>query len=100
MIYCFDIDGTLCSITDGQYIDAEPFSERIRVVNDLYDKGNQIFLYTARGSQTGIDWENLTRNQLAEWGVKYHRLSLGKPHYDVWIDDKAISDQNFFKVKR
>jgi hypothetical protein len=96
VIYCIDIDGTLCSLTDGNYSEATPYTERVQVVNNLYDGGHTIFLYTARGSLSGIDWESDTRRQLKEWGVKYHQLSLGKPHYDVWVDDKAVSDRDFF----
>ena len=91
MIYCFDIDGTLCNNTDGEYERAEPYPEIIAQVNGLYDVGHQIILYTARGSTTGIDWRELTEAQLRSWGVKYHELFLGKPHADVYVDDKAIN---------
>ena len=96
MIYYFDIDGTICNITDGNYSNAQPIKERINKINELYEDGNKIFLYTARGSQTGIDWTQETKRQLAEWGIKYHDVSLGKPHYDLWVDDKAVSDKLFF----
>jgi hypothetical protein len=87
--YCFDIDGTLCTITDGAYEDAQPYPERIAVVKGLFEAGNTIKIFTARGSTTGIDWRNLTEAQLREWGVPYHELILGKPEADVFIDDKA-----------
>jgi len=28
---------------------------------------------------------------LNEWGVKFHRLVMGKLSYDLLIDDKALS---------
>ena len=31
MIYCFDIDGTLCTKGHEDYSDAEPFLERIKI---------------------------------------------------------------------
>ena len=34
MIYCFDIDGTICSFTDGNYESAVPYSNRIRQINN------------------------------------------------------------------
>jgi len=37
-----------------------------------------------------------TKNQLNEWGVKFHELYLGKPAGDVYVDDKGISDDRFF----
>lgn len=89
MRYCFDIDGTLCTNTEGAYEEAKPFPEAIAEVNRLFDEGHQIYLYTARGSTTGIDWRETTERQMADWGVRYHSLHLGKPTADVYIDDKA-----------
>jgi len=97
MIYCFDIDGTVCTNTDGEYETAVPFEDRIAVINQLYDDGHMIKLYTSRGETTGIDWTELTAKQMEEWGVKHHKLMLGKPHYDIFVDDKAVSDKRFFK---
>jgi hypothetical protein len=94
--YCFDLDGTLCTNTDGDYESAVPFPGRISKVNALYEEGSNILIYTARGTVTGIDWRTLTEKQLAEWGVKYHELRLGKPFADVYIDDRAMSDGDFF----
>ena len=33
----------------------------------------------------------LTLNHLKEWGVKFHELIMGKVHYDILVDDKAMS---------
>jgi len=97
MIYCFDLDGTLCTNTDGKYKEAAPFQDRIDIVNELYEKGNTIIIDTARGCTTGKDWSGFTINQLAEWGVKYSTLYTGtKVHADIYVDDKAISDSEFF----
>ena len=99
MIYVFDIDGTLCTLVkNAQYKNAEPIYERINKVNNLYEKGHYIKLYTARGSNTGIDWEEITRNQLSNWNLKYHELIINcKPHGDLFIDDKAINADSFFE---
>ena len=97
-IYCFDIDGTICVNTDGSYEEAIPFLERIQQLNKLYDAGHEIILFTARGSKTLIDWSEVTKKQLLDWGVKYHKLLFGKPHADVFIDDKAINDKDWFKM--
>ena len=42
MIYCFDIDGTICSFTDGDYESAVPFSARIEQLNKLFIDGHNI----------------------------------------------------------
>jgi SAM-dependent methyltransferase len=91
MIYCFDIDGTLCTNTEGDYEKAEPFTDHIARVNALHALGHRIILFTARGSTTGIDWRARTEEQLARWGVRYHELLLGKPRADVYVDDKGLS---------
>jgi hypothetical protein len=91
VIYCFDIDGTLCTNTDGAYETAEVFPDVVARVNALKDSGHRIILYTARGSTTGIDWRALTEMQLATWGVKYDALHMSKPTADVYIDDKAVN---------
>lgn len=94
-IYCFDIDETICRTLDLSYENAVPIPERISKINSLYEEGNTIKFYTARGSKTGIDWEPLTREQLQNWGVCFHELHMGKPYADIYIDDKAINDMDF-----
>ncbi len=97
MKYCFDIDGTICTNTNGDYGKAQPLTNRIKIVNNLFDEGHQIIMFTARGSTTNFDWTDLTRQQLKEWGVNYHKLIFGKPEADIFVDDKAISDKLFFE---
>lgn len=96
--YIVDIDGTICTDTEGSnYINARPILNRIEHFNTLYDQGNEIHYWTARGSNSGKDWSELTHQQLKSWGVKYTSLKLGKPAYDIWIDDKAINVEAYFK---
>ena len=95
--YIVDIDGTICS-QESDYRDALPFRERIEKINKLYDEGNYIVFDTARGSVTGIDWKEITQNQLKDWGVKYHELILSKkPFGDFYIDNHGINASDFFR---
>jgi uncharacterized HAD superfamily protein len=94
--YCFDIDGTICTDTKGEYTRARPHYKAIAKVNRLYRQRHKIILFTARGSLTGIDWRQVTKQQLKKWGVKYHQLLFGKPPADIFIDDKAVSAVDFF----
>jgi uncharacterized HAD superfamily protein len=93
MIYCFDIDGTVCSsVQNSEYEKAIVFPEALREINRLYDEGHKIIFMTARGSVSGRDLTDITIQQLAEWGFKYHELITNrKPHADVFIDDKGIN---------
>ena len=88
--YCFDIDGTICTNTNGKYESAELLPGVKESINRLYEQGNIIYLHTARGGTTGIDWRELTEIQMKKWGIKYHQLFMGKPPGDVYIDDKAL----------
>lgn len=86
-----DIDGTICSQNkDGNYQYARPKKDRIETINKLYDDGHKIILFTARGSETGIDWSEKTLEQLNRWGVKFHDLQFGKPSGDVYFDDRSL----------
>lgn len=97
MIYYVDIDGTILDTQNSDYENSKPFQERIDKMNALYDEGHEIHYYTARGAKSGTDWKEYTQKFLLENGVKYTSCNVGKPHYDVWIDDKAINSEDFFK---
>ena len=98
MILYIDIDETICvSPEDRNYKNANPFPDRIEHINKLYDEGNTIVYWTARGTSSGIDWREVTENQFKTWGVKYHELKFGKPMYDLFIDDKNINTETFFE---
>ena len=95
MKYCVDIDGTICTNTNGKYEQAEPLLEVIAKVNALYDDGHEIIYFTARGTTTGVNWSELTQKQFRQWGVKYHQIIFGKPEAQIFIDDKGISASDF-----
>jgi hypothetical protein len=97
MLIYVDIDETICeSPEDRDYTKAQPIKERIEKINKLFDEGNTIVYWTARGTMTGIDWYQVTQKQFDIWGVKYHDLKMGKPAYDLFIDDKNIKSDTFF----
>ncbi len=104
--YVFDIDGTICSLTKGDYGFAIPYTDRIQKINKLYDEGNKIIYQTARGmgrhnnnaTLAVEEFYEFTRLQLDSWGVKYHQLFLGKPSGDIYIDDKGVKDEDFFNT--
>ena len=92
MIYCFDLDETLCTkAINGDYATAKPIPEAIAQVNRLWMMGNKILIFTGRGSSSGKDWTELTQRQLKEWQIQHDELIMNrKPTYDVIIDDKEI----------
>lgn len=98
MIFYIDIDETICKYEGPrEYPNAVPIKDNIKKINSLYDDGNEIIYWTARGTGTGIDWRDVTEKQFKDWGVKYHQLKFGKPIYDLFIDDKNINSNTFFE---
>lgn len=90
--FVIDIDGIVASLTpNNDYTLATPSLPTIALINQLYDAGHRIIMFTARGSETGIDWYGITANQLALWGVKHHELRVGKPAADYYVDDRMLS---------
>lgn len=100
MIIYVDIDETICISPESRdYSLATPILENISKINQMYEQGNQIVYWTARGTKTGLDWTDLTKEQLIKWGAKHHDVKLGKPHFDLYICDKSINSDTFFNKK-
>ena len=101
MIYCFDLDGTLCNTEGNNYSESSPKKDRIQIVNKLYNDGHTIIIDTARGCVSGKNYFFFTMDQLKSWGVKFHTLRTGvKFGADLFIDDKGINDESFFSNKK
>jgi histidinol phosphatase-like enzyme len=97
MIYFVDIDETICFNKieiPMDYSKAQPNYKVISKINKLYNEGHRIVYWTARGTTTGKDWLAITTAQLDSWGVKRHEIRMGKPFYDVIIDDKSINPRD------
>ncbi len=100
-IICFDLDNTICTTDSSNYKKSKPKKKIIHFINQLYDQGFYIKIFTSRYMGRTKDKVSLskkkdsghTKKQLKKWGLKYHELFLGKPSYDIFIDDKSL----FFK---
>ena len=104
--FCFDIDNTICKTLGSNYKNSKPKKKIINKINKLYSNGHIIKIYSAR--YMGRNKDNIykankqgykkTYNQLINWGLKFHNLSINKPSSDVYIDDKAFGyKSNWFK---
>lgn len=97
--YCFDLDGVICKTENNNYKKSKPIKNAINKINKLYNEGHYILIYTARFmgrsnekvSKAKKRGYQLTYNQLRLWGVKFNELKLGKPSYDLIIDDKSLN---------
>ena len=103
MLIYVDIDNTICYYKNDDikktmdYRKALPYSKRIEKINTLFEEGHKIVYWTARGTVTQKLWFNATYAQLIEWGCKFHELKMGKPAYDLFIDDKNVNSNIYFK---
>ena len=101
-IICFDLDEVICKNQKNKnnliiYETSKPIIKSVKIINELYNDGYQIDIFTARGmtrykGNTNLIKKNLkklTIRQLKKWKLKYHNLYFGKPYYDFFIDDKS-----------
>lgn len=99
--FLFSLDGTLCTTVNNDFKTAEPIKCHIDYVNYLKDQGHYIIIWTDREDITGVCHTNLTYNQLCKWNVKYDKILLSKPVYDVLYDNRAFDqsaiDDHFYE---
>ena len=64
MIIYVDIDGTICHTENSDYENSIANFTHIEKINKLYDEGNEIVYWTARGGNSGLEWKPFTEYQL------------------------------------
>jgi quercetin dioxygenase-like cupin family protein len=96
MKYFIDLDNTLCRTIGSDYEHSQPIQERIQYIRDLKKQGHHITIWSARGTSSGLDHKDLTEKQLKDWSVPFDELLLGKPSYDIYIDDKSFNVDQFW----
>ena len=98
---CFDIDNTILKYRkkNETYKECKEIDKITYLLKELKKKGHTIILYTARGMKTqnsnlgslmkynAID----TFEVLEKYGIEYDEIYFGKPHADLYIDDKAFN---------
>lgn len=95
LIFCFDLDGTICSEKYQDYSKEELLPKISEKIKYLYQNGHQILIYTARGAKSGFNWKPLIEKQLLQWDIPYHQIITKKPFADFYIDNKGIDILNF-----
>ena len=93
-----DLDGTLCNeLPTFERALATPKEGAKELLISLKELGYTIIIYTARG------WAEftMTQNWLYSNNLYYDVLLMGKPVYDIWIDDRAVNcDDNLSEIER
>ena len=92
---CFDLDNTLVSCFNNDYINVKPIGKNIKFLKYLKSFGNTIIIYTDRGSrEKGGNIGNigkLTFETLDNFDIPYDEIYFGKPYADVYIDNLALN---------
>ena len=105
--FVIDIDDTISITRNRDFENSEPIQEVIDKINELYDKGVYIILFTARGMKSQnndgikaeLKYREITERWLIAHGVKYHELLFNKRNADYYVDDKAMKPDEFVKIK-
>ena len=80
-----------CLLEDGKLV-----KEIIEKVNEKYDEGFVIIIWTNDKDHDDELFLIKIYNQLVDVGLNFHQLKSGKPDYDIIIDKKSI-DISFLK---
>ena len=97
----FDLDGTICFATNGDYDNASPNQQVIDVLRSYKENGFEIIISTSRNIRTyEVNVGKINANTLPiiiKWldnnNVPYDEIYVGKPwcgFEGFYIDDKAI----------
>ena len=97
-LVCVDLDWTLCEVWwwwDKEWcLNAIPIKHRIDKINQMVRDWVHIIIYTARN----MDMIKETTAWLMLNNVIYHWIAMQrKPWADVYLDDRAINADDFFK---
>jgi uncharacterized HAD superfamily protein len=95
MIIIVDLDGVIC--TEEKTFErsfANPVKGARESLQKLHNMGHTIVIYSSRG------WAELrmTKEWLKRYGIYYDSLVMGKPIYDLWIDDRALGFTDWLKT--
>lgn len=101
-----DLDDTICYTENRDFENSTPNEEVINKINELYNKGWKIIIYTARGAKSCNTLEereqkyrDITEKWLKKNNVQYNELVFGKMNADYYVDDKNMSIEDFINFK-
>lgn len=101
----FDLDDTLCHTENRDYANAEPLAravERLKAMRTAFPDA-EVVIHTSRGmaSCNGdvAKAEEKNRRTIEQWlsryGIAVDGIIFGKPLADIYVDDKAMTAQDF-----
>lgn len=92
----FDLDNTLCTSIRRNHpediLKVTPRDIMVEALRDLKKQGYIILIFTRRSMLK--NGHELTKQWLKEHNIPYNKLITDKPHYDIFIEDRAMSPLN------
>lgn len=104
MRICLDLDGTVCEnkLDEQNYSEVLPQYKAVETIAKWREQGHYIVLQTARGMNTYKSNEGQILGNmkylyewLEKWNIVVDEIRIGKPHCDVFIDDKGYRHTNW-----
>lgn len=110
MIFCFDLDGTICQNKKGDqsYDELKPIDGMPEFLNSLHSQGHTIIISTARHMKTCNNNVGMVVARqgeilfkwLNDYNIPYDEIHFGKPLADYYIDDKAVKFTSTSELKK
>lgn len=102
-----DLDDTISITTTRDWENAEPIIPVIEKIRDLYSKGWEIWIVTARGQLScngdivaaEKKYGEMIKSWLEKHNVPYHKLSFQKVLGAYYVDDKAMTPEEFSNLE-
>src|SRR5690242_12230627 len=100
MRIAIDLDGVICTVKSPMesYESVQPLAGAVERLRELRKAGHYVIITTARNmatceSNVGKVVKNvgkITLDWLDRHGVEYDEIYFGKPHAEVYLDDRAV----------
>ena len=96
-----DFDNTITINSYGDKNRPSPFKEGIvPFLNSLVDQGHFLYLYTSRRGKELEQVKKRIKRAGLKLDLEYAYQTLGKPDYDILLDDRAIDINTFIGLWR
>lgn len=87
-IIYIDFDHTICPNMDESI---PPSADCVRLIQEWYDAGHQIFIYSCRSNPRVTRMGELGMIEyLSRHNIAYTGIAKDKPYFNVIIDDRAL----------
>jgi len=98
-----DVDDTILTTKNRDYENSLPVAPVVDKLREAKAQGWHIILFTARGMGRSNGNISLVKDEVIDeiasfcdkWNVPYDELMVGKPWAAMYVDDKAVTPEQF-----